>query len=372
MDASSWPVTPGIVRHPRWRALLNGTPLTGCESVDVHETNSYRANTVYARFSSSADPSVLSTWADADPPVLLEIQAALLADGAAESSASWQSAFVGQVDKVHIDLVGGTVEVEGRDLSSRLIDAKTKETFANQTVSEIVQTLAARRSLTVDVDDFGTLAGAFYQLEHDKLTADSFSKTTTEWDLLVYLARHVGADCYLSGQTLHFKIAVDAATATPVPLAWTPATSGVAYPSSPVLDIQLERNLTLAKDIRVVMRIWSSKGKTAQEIAYPTTKAADAQEYVLPPRPGMSPAAALAYVQAQYADLVKHERLCTVTMPGEMTMDARTVVALSGTGTSFDLPYYVDEIDREWSMDAGFRQTLKLKNHRTESDAEVG
>ncbi len=59
-------------------------------------------------------------------------------------------------------------------------------------------------------------------------------------------------------------------------------------------------------------------------------------------------------------------------MPGELTLTARSVIALSGTGTSFDASYYVDEIDRSWSEDQSFRQTLKLKNHKTESNAEVG
>ena len=59
-------------------------------------------------------------------------------------------------------------------------------------------------------------------------------------------------------------------------------------------------------------------------------------------------------------------------MPGELTLRARSVIVLSGTGTSFDASYYVDEIDRSCSEESSFRQTLRLKNHKTESDAEVG
>ncbi len=371
MDGSTWPVEIGTVRRPRWRVLLNGTPLQGCENVDVHTTNAYRCDTFSASFALYADPAAASTWSDASP-ISVEVQAAFLADGASEASVEWQSAFIGEVDSVHLDLVGGTVEARGRDLGHRFVDAKTKETFANQQVSEIVQTLAGRRGLTADVDSFPQLAGSYYQLEHDKMTADSFSKTTTEWDLLVYLARHAGADVWVSGQTLYFKQAVDAAIASRVPLTWQPASQDVAYPVAEVNGLTLERSLTLAGDIRVTMRVWDSKGKAAQTVSYPTTKSPDAQEYVLPPKPGMSAAAALTYVQSQYADLVKHERVLSAEMPGELTLTARSVIALSGTGTSFDASYYVDEIDRSWSEDQSFRQTLKLKNHRTESDAEVG
>ncbi len=367
-DGSTWPVAVGTVRQVRWRVLVGGQPLAGCESVQVHSNNHYAADTFSGRFSLTADPAQAAVWADKDPPILLEVQAAFLQDGLA---ASWQSAFTGEVDHVDLDLVSGTVDVEGRDLSRRLIDAKTKETFANQRVSDIVSTLAGRHGLTADCDSFPAMAGSYYQLEHDKITNDSFGKTTTEHDLLIYLAKHCGADYWVSGTVLHFKTAIDDSTAAPLQLVWSPR--GVqAYPGVPVSDIKTSRSLTLAKDIKVVMRTWNSKGKSASEVSYPPGAKKTAQEIVLQPRQFASPAAALTYVQSQYADIVKHERLIQLAMPGELSMDARSIIALTGTGTTFDQRYYVDTIERSWSVDDGFRQSVHVKNRKTQSDAQVG
>lgn len=370
MDTISWPVEPGTVRHPRWRILVGGTPLSGCESVEIHATGHRKASTVSARFSLGADPSLLATWADAQPPISLEVQAAFLVDSQSEEQAVWQSAFVGDVSDIHIDLPNGSVDVTGRDLAGRLIDGRTRETFANQSSSEIAHTIAGRFGLTADVDATTTRAGSYYQLEHDKLVNDSFSKTTTYWDLLSYLAKHENFDLWVDGKTLHFKKAVDIATVQPVPLVWSPASDTVAYPSIPVADIQLRRSCTLGKGIKVIVKTWNSKQKHSSEISYPASAAKDAQEYVYV-RPGWSPERALQYAQSEYSDILRHERSVDITMPGELSMTPRSIVSLAGTGTSFDTRYFVDELSREFSLDGGFTQHVVLKNHPVQSDADV-
>ena len=89
----------------------------------------------------------------------------------------------GEADTIRIDVLNHTVEVDGRDLTSRLLDARTQETFSNQTASEIAQTLAGRHGLTPDITATTTLAGRYYSSEHDCITLGQFSRTTTEWDL---------------------------------------------------------------------------------------------------------------------------------------------------------------------------------------------
>lgn len=368
MSATSWPVTPGSVRRPRWRILVGGTPLNGCESVELHHTNHRKSSTLSARFALNADPTLLATWADVQPPVSIEVQAAFASD---DGSLAWLSAFIGDVADIHIDLPNGTVEVTGRDLAGRLIDGRTRETFANQSSSEIATTIAGRFGLAADVNATTRLAGSYYQLEHDKLTSDSFSRTTTYWDLLSFLARQEGFDLWVDGRTLHFKKAVEIASVQSVPLVWSPASGDVAYPSVPVADIQMRRSCTIGQGIKVVVKIWSSKAKTSSEISYPTSGSKDSQEYVYV-RPGWSPERALQFAQSEYADILRHERTVDISMPGELGLTARSIVSLAGTGTSFDTSYFVDELTREFSLDGGFIQHVVLKNHPVQSDAEVG
>ena len=372
MSASiaTWPTAAGVSRRPRWRVLLAGQPLVGCESVSVHQTNHRAAGTLTARFALNADPGSLTTWADAQPPIAIEVQAAFLADGTPEGSEDWVSIFVGDVSNAHLDLLNGDVEATARDLAGRLIDGKTTNTYANQTSSQVASAVATQFGLAADVDATTVLTGSYYQLEHDKLVNNAFSRTTTYWDLLSYLARQEGFDLWVSGRVLYFKRAVDPSTTTPVPLIWSPASGADAWPSIPVVDIQMSRSCTLAHGIQVIVKIWDSRQKTASVVRYPSGNGTGAQEYVYV-RPGWSQQAALTYAQAQYADILRHERTLTVSMPGELTMTQRSMVSLTGTGTSFDTAYFVDEIERSFSLDGGFTQQLTLKNHPTQSDADV-
>ena len=93
----------------------------------------------------------------------------------------------GAVDSVSIDPTLGLVRLDGRDLTGSLIEARTQETFANRTSSEIAALLAGRHNLTPRVSSTTTPVGRYYQSEHDSITLSQFSRATTEWDLLVYL-----------------------------------------------------------------------------------------------------------------------------------------------------------------------------------------
>ena len=58
-------------------------------------------------------------------------------------------------------------------------------------------------------------------------------------------------------------------------------------------------------------------------------------------------------------------------MPGDLTLDPRSMIQLTGTKTDFDQTYFVDEIDRHLSMEIGFVQHVRAKNTspRTQSTA---
>ncbi len=144
----------------------------------------------------------------------------------------------------------GVIRAEGRDLTAALIEARTQETFANRTASEIAQLFAGRHNLAAEVTETRTPVGRYYQDEHDRITLDQFSRATTEWDLLVFLAQQEGFDVFVSGTTLYFQ---------------PPAGADVALTLSPdtVLDLRLERSLTLARDIEVTVKSWNSRQQSA-------------------------------------------------------------------------------------------------------------
>ena len=258
----------------------------------------------------------------------------------------------GEADTIRSDALNHTVEVDGRDLTARLLDARTQETFSNQTASEIAKTLASRHGLTPDVTDTATLAGRYYEAEHDRISLGQFCRTTTEWDLLTYLAAREGFEAYISGQTLTFA----PLEATAPALTLTPALC---------LSLHLEHTLTLARDIEVTVKSWN----TRQQAAFTQTARSTGQgrrggppQRIVVVRPNLSTDDASKLAARILADLSAHERLVLAELPGELSLSPRTRITLSGTGTDFDQIYYVAELDRHFSLDHGFTERLRLKN----------
>lgn len=354
---------PSTVRQPRLTMLVNGVPVNGAVSASISSNGYMQSDRFHAMVALGFDQTFTpSWWADHDD-IKIEVQIAL------DTVSAPQSLFVGHVDQLDMDPIRQVVELQGRDLSSLLIDAKTQETFSNQTASQVAATLAARHGLTASVQPTTRLVGAYYEIEHDTITLNNFSKQTTEWDLLTFLAKQEGFEVWVQGNTLYFQ-PPPATTSTPFPITFQPGQP----PVSNVITLKMERSLTLAKDIVVTVKSW----KTADGKAYTRkSKSAGAssangktQNYAVT-IPNLTPDEALKRAQQMASDLSKHERILSVTMPGELTLTTRTMVSLSGTGTAFDQSYFVAEIEREISFDNGFTQTLRLKNSSPRTETTV-
>ena len=165
------------LRSPRLAVLVNGVALAGAIAADVSSNSHYAADRFRVQTALQADdPSI---WSQAE--MLVEVRMGL--DGA------WASLVTGAVDRLDIDPIQGVVELEGRDLTAGLIEARTQETFSNRTSSEIASLLAQRQGLMADVATTSTPVGRYYQDQHDRITLDQFSHATTEWDLLIFLAQ---------------------------------------------------------------------------------------------------------------------------------------------------------------------------------------
>ena len=342
-------------RSPRLRILANGVPLPGVIHAEVFSNNHYAADRFSAGIALGADPwGSSSSWSSA-PDILLDIQFSL------DAGASFKSLIIGAVDSVSIDPVIGQIRLDGRDLTAPLIETRTQETFSNQTASEIAIILANRHNLTPVVTNTTSPVGRYYQNEHDRITLGLFSRATTEWDLLVFLAQQEGFDVFVTGTDLHFQ------PADPTP--------DVIQPMhvNDLINIRLERSLTLARDIEVVVKSWNSRNQSAfTQTARAARRSGGGeqanasrlgppQRYVFV-RPNLSQEDALKLAQQKLVELTRHERVLQATMPGELTLSPRSLLTLAGTGTAFDQTYFVDTIDRSINFDTGFTQHIRAKN----------
>ncbi len=327
------------VRAPRVDVLLNGSRLAGVIDAEVSSIGHFSADRFRLRVALSAN--AISLWD----------QTAMAMDLRLSLGGSWVSLVQGNVDRIDVDPIRREVELEGRDLTAGLIEARTQEAFVNQTSSDIATLLAGRHGLQADVTATTVPAGRYYQSEHSRITLGQFSRATTEWDLLIYLAQREGFDVWVEADTLHFKPAD------------TDAANGIVLAPADCLDLKLERSLTLARDIEVVVKSWNSRQKQAfSETARQSAARGGAALRYVYVVPNLTPAAALQRAQRILAELSQHERNVTVTLPGELAMQPRMPLALSGTGTGFDGSYEIAEVTRRFSERSGFVQMVRAKS----------
>lgn len=329
------------LRSPSISVLSNGAALPNLIDADISDNAHFAA----ARFRLRLALDPVSAANLLQPGSLLDVQLTL--------GGPPTSLLQGEADTVAIDVLNQVVEIEGRDLTARLLDARIQETFSNQTASEIAETLAARHDLTANVTATSTLSGRYYSAEHDRITLGQFSRATTEWDLLTFLAAREGFEIYVSAQTLTFA---PLPVAAPV-LTLTPAQC---------ISLQLQHSLTLARDIEVTVKSWNTRQQaaftqTARSSARGGSRSGPAQRIVVV-RPNLSTNDALQLAQRILADLSAHERVVLAELPGELSFSPRTQVLLTNTGTDFDQLYYVAELDRHFSAEQGFTERLRLKN----------
>ena len=269
---------------------------------------------------------------------------------------SFVNLFTGTVDTIAINATRGLIHIAGRDLSAQLIEARTAETFSNRTSSEIASLLAKRHGLTSNVAQTATLVGRYYQDEHDRITLGQFSRSTTEWDLLVFLAQQEGFDLSVTGTTLNF---LSSSNAVQAPYVITPTNC---------IYMTLERRLTLAKDIEVTVKSWNSRQSSAIAQTVTGTSSADStsggssspQQYVFV-HPNLTADQALNFAQQKLTDLAMHERVVEFVVPGDLLLTPIGQLLVIGTGTDFDQAYNIDLVERHLSMNDGFTQRVRAK-----------
>ena len=356
------------LRQPRLRVLLNGEEEGGCLSVGVNNNNHFSADTFEAHFITDALYTQTLEWWSKTDTILVEVQTAF-------GPGQWTPIFAGEVDNLDANPISREISVHGRDLSRRLRDAKTQETFQNQTSSEVVETLARRRGLNPVVKPTTTLVTRYYGADHDHLTGDQFTKTTTEWDLLVYLAEHEGYDLFMQGYDLHFEPSPDDTG----PFFVIRLDDQKSVPRMNVMHPRLERSLTLAKDIEVWVRSWSPGAKAGftKKSGGKAGKTgggrgggrdSNGAQRIVIVRPNLSEDAAQKLADAKRSNMTKHERLFSFELPGDPAFTTRQVIRLEGTRTSWDQVYFVSSVTRHIDRRGGYTMQVHCKNHSPDNE----
>jgi phage protein D len=330
------------IRKPSIQISANGAPISGVISAEIHSSGTLQADQYRIECALSG---MGVAWWDTQQAAELDVQFSL------DNGISSTSLIVGTIDRLIVNPMAGTVTATGRDLSSTLIDAPLNENFLNQTSSDIATTLANRHGLTPIADATQPLSGRYYQTDHNQLGLGRHSHARTEWDLLAELARQEGFDLYVSQRNLYFQAP---SSPTPFIVAWDGLRSNVT-------GLQLHVLPALSKGVQVQVQCWHSK--QGQGFTSKSGPEGGAVSTVL--RPNLTEDAAQSLADKLQADLAGQARQIEIQMPGELSLDPRSVIQLSGDLAGWAGNYRIQEIVRRIDAIQGFTQTVAARSQQT-------
>lgn len=357
--------TEQIVRQVVGRLQLNGVEVPW-HSFEIDSNAFYSADTFSAVLAMSALPDPYNTvqWWGVQTSVEVSLSVGLIGQGVED----WRELIVGTVDHLSIRLAKAEVSLEGRDYTSKLIDHKTNEKFANMTTSQVATFLANRRGLTPVVTATTTQVGGITKWDHAHVTDER-----TEWDLLAYFAGLDGFQVYVTGTELHYEPALDPTTTDQYLIRWV-MPGALAYPQSNTSDdLVFERDLTLAQGVTV--QVISYKDGKTYSATYPTNSAkgispgqstSKRQVYEIK-RNGLDQYQAQQLAEKTHKQITDHEMRLSCSMPGDNSLMPNTIVRQEGTNSAFDQLYYVDSVRRSISFEGGYTMSLTAKNHNPNS-----
>lgn len=268
----------------------------------------------------------------------------------------------GNADTIEIDWGQQLVTIQGRDLSSLLLDSALNSDnyyLVNLTASQLVQRIATSVGLKTDITPTSKPIGSFYSNSYYYIP-----NLKTNWDFLVTLAQSEDYNLYVQGDTLYFN-----------PRAGT-NTYNINYQNDPIqstaLDLVTNRRLSLAKN--VVVNVMSYNQQTAQANSYSATHTALTGSGVSATTPtaartynfsfpNLSQAQCQSRAEALLAQIVIHAVHLTATLHGDLTLDKTRVIALNGSQTGFDQLYWPSTITHTLNATQGLLTRVVARNY---------
>lgn len=374
MAALNDPMAKGYALRPRIRVLLGnagstgasqGAELPNCQATSVTSNNHFQADRFQAAFIPTQTGVGSLLWWSQQTDIPVDIQLGLLPLGAPPNATpSWTSLMQGNADKMTFALDHNMVTLEGRDLTATMIDNKNTGSYVNQSSSQIVQQLAAAHGLTAKIAPTTGTTGRFWSDGRQEASLNSGGQITTEWDLVVSLAKKEGFDAFVQGGILYFQPQTDPST---TPYIWLHSIDQKGRHIGNVSDLTCDRTLLASKGLTVKIRSWNSKQaraieKTSATAASIGTKGKSLGTTYVVQKPDMTEDEAQSYADQTATELAKHELIITAKLPGDLILTPRVMVQLQGTGTVFDQLYNVVTVTKVISVSEGFNMHASCKN----------
>jgi hypothetical protein len=341
-------------RTMEFQIALNGSPIQGLLHATIATSNCFSSDSFALTFAIGPVPlgdivfwSTLST-------AYVEIDVITADEPTAQRLMS------GMIDTIHVDPIQGTVAIEGRDLSSSMIDAYRQQDFVNQTASDVAMAVASYHGLTPVVTATSGNVGRYYGDGYTRLSLGQFSRIRSDWDLMVELARENSFDVFVQGSSLFFQPSTSSSTA-PIHIAFRD-----------VKAIRFERTLTIPSSAQARVQSWNSQNMASYDDKSPGAGGNATQS------PSAAGGTSTGSVQpflfsgsnftsqqvtdsaARYAtELGRLGTLLHIEMPWNLTLSPRTEILIDDTNSIFDNTYKIDNIERHYSTTSGSSQVIR-------------
>lgn len=258
----------------------------------------------------------------------------------------------GEIDTVNLDFIATTININGRDKSSKMHGQKSAEKWQNKSGSDIVRELAGRAGLGIGKIEGGQQkAGKKLEKDFVKLTDGISFATVTH-----LLGQFDGARWFVD-KNGKFN--------------YTTSSGGGSYSinykppphmRSDALSLRVKLNVQAMKGAKVTVKSWHPKDKktyTGNSSSGGGGGGGSPNEYTYH-IPTLDQGQADQHAKSRAKEHARHAKELTATVIGDPTIDAGGSVTLSGTGAG-DGSYQIDSVHHAFGM-SGYTMTINAKS----------
>lgn len=293
----------------------------------------------------------LAEWADWNPSQDAGIVYANRLDGSDR-----QSMISGTLDRPEVKLADMTVSITGRDKSSKLMENRRNEKFQNQKSSDIATKIAQDAGLNPVVVDTGDFAGKAYTSDIAHLVQNRM-----DYEVMSLLAEREAYRWFVQGDDLYFE--PKTSDSDVYAIMWSPPGTVADYAVANCIDLTLAKNSTAGRPTTVEYAGWHHGKKKL----FKATASAGGVGTPVKHRfhfNGNTQSQLEKKAKSRLNDFIRHELGIIAVLPGDLSLDPRMQVSLTGTGTVYDQSYPIDSIDFEMGWDQEFTMTVDAKSAR--------
>jgi hypothetical protein len=369
------------LRQPRAIVTINGAPILW-EDIRVQTTTFFMADNynvslpLYGQ-SSQFSPDFWSSVTD----LTVKIYIGFPVNPMAYTIDDLELFLTGTADLINVDLITARVNLNGRDLSSRLIDKKTSKIYPNQTASNIAIMLANENNLKSFVTPTSGNVGRFFK-NFPTNAQNLLTREITQWDLLTFLAQQSGFIAFVKNDELHFEPFPTEQNSPAYILNYQPPSFHGGSPNFYGTQLSFQRSLTLARDVLVHVTVPANPqtGKSFVKTARYVRRVRGTSQIPAPSGTvqtynfiiaGLTPEQAQQQADSLAQNITIHEVVLSADLPGDNQLRKDSIIKIQGTNTSYDQIYFTDTVTRRINIDGGYDMSIIAKNHSTDSQIQL-